>query len=99
MRHFCHAEKIEINSDSGRKGCKRGYGGAYARIWLNLLLAGVWSQAVRFVLGAFGRNLASVALETFSHLIQFIKKFYKCYFSSAICKNIVRINCITLQHK
>jgi hypothetical protein len=28
---------------------------------------GVWSQAVGFCVGAFGRNLASVAVKMFSH--------------------------------
>jgi hypothetical protein len=30
----------------------------------------------RFCAGAFGRNLASVAVKMFSHLIYFTKKFY-----------------------
>jgi hypothetical protein len=30
----------------------------------------------RFCVGAFGRNLASVAVKIFSHLIYLIKKFY-----------------------
>jgi hypothetical protein len=40
------------------------------------LESGGWSYV-----GAFGRNLASVAVKTSSHDIQFITKFYKsCYF-------------------
>jgi hypothetical protein len=42
-------EKLKLNSDdgdSGGKKCKRGYGG----VWRSLRLAGVWSQAVGFVL-------------------------------------------------
>jgi hypothetical protein len=45
----------------------------------------------QFCVGAFGRNLASVAMKIFSHY--FTKKFYKfCIFNTAI-------NCITVQHK
>jgi hypothetical protein len=36
--------------DSGSKKRKRGYGGACGGIWRSLHLAGVWSQAVGFVL-------------------------------------------------
>jgi hypothetical protein len=41
----------------------------------------------RFCVGAFGRNLVSVAMKTFSHLIYFIK-------ISAICKDNAAINVI-----
>jgi hypothetical protein len=37
-------------SDSGSKKCKRGYGGAYRRVWRSLRLAGVFYQVVGFVL-------------------------------------------------
>jgi hypothetical protein len=53
----------------------------------------------RFCVGAFGRNLASVAVKMFSHSIYFIKKFYKFCTFSAICKDNAAINCITVQHK
>jgi hypothetical protein len=48
---------------------------------------------------AFGRNLASVAVKMFSHSINFIKKFFKCYAFNAICKHNGVINCITVQRK
>jgi hypothetical protein len=48
-----------------------------------------------FCVGAFDRNLASVAMEVFSHLTDFnFKKLYTCTFS-AICKDVAAINCIT----
>jgi hypothetical protein len=53
--------------DSGSKKCKRGCGGSYG---------GVWSQAVGFLVGPFGKILASVTVKMFSRLIYFIKKFY-----------------------
>lgn len=34
-------------------------------------------MAVSFFVCAFGRNLVSVTVKTFSHLIYFIKKFYE----------------------
>jgi hypothetical protein len=46
-------KKLKLSSeggDSGSKKCKRGYGDAYDGVWQSLRLAGVWSQAVRFVL-------------------------------------------------
>jgi hypothetical protein len=46
-------KKLKLSSDggdSGSKKYKRGYGGADDGVWQNLRLAGVWSQAVGFVL-------------------------------------------------
>jgi hypothetical protein len=46
-------EKLKLSFDGGNSGskkCKRGYGGAYDGVWRSLLLAGVWTQAVGFVL-------------------------------------------------
>jgi hypothetical protein len=42
--------KVAKGGDSGIKKCKRNCGGAYGGVWRNLRLAGVWSQAVDFVL-------------------------------------------------
>jgi hypothetical protein len=42
---------------------------------------------------------ASVAVKMFSHLIYFIKKFYKCCTFNAICKDNAVINCVTFQSK
>jgi hypothetical protein len=41
---------ISDSRDSGSKKCKLSYGGAYDGVWRSLLLAGVWSLAVSFVL-------------------------------------------------
>jgi hypothetical protein len=46
----------------------------------------------RFCVGAFGRNLASVAVKMFSHLIYFMKKFYKFCTFNTICKDNAAIN-------
>jgi hypothetical protein len=46
-------EKLKLSSDdgdSGSKEWKRGYYSAYGGVWRSLRLAGVWSQAVGFVL-------------------------------------------------
>jgi hypothetical protein len=53
----------------------------------------------RFCVGAFGRNLASVAVKMFSHLIYSKNKFYTLCAFNAICQNYAAINCITFQHK
>jgi hypothetical protein len=57
---------------------------------------GVWKSGGRFCVGAFGRNLASVAVKMFPHLIRFIRKFYTY---NMICKDNAAINCIIVQHK
>jgi hypothetical protein len=45
-------------------------------------LAGVWSQVVGFVFANFDRNVFSVSVKMFSHLIHFIKNVI--YFN-AVC--------------
>jgi hypothetical protein len=52
----------------------------------------------RFCVGAFGWNLVSFAVKMFSHLNYSIQAFYRCTFN-AICKDIVAISFIILQHK
>jgi hypothetical protein len=48
-----------------------------------------------FGVGAFHRNLASVAINMFSRSIYFINKFYKCCTFSAICKDNDALSRIT----
>jgi hypothetical protein len=49
----CDAEfKISSNGGSnGSKKLKRGYYDTYVGVWQTMILAGVWSQAVRFMWG------------------------------------------------
>jgi hypothetical protein len=68
-------------AESGSKKWKRGYDGAYGAVWRSLESGG------RFGAGAFGRNLASVAMKMCSNLIFFKKKFYKFYTFNAISKD------------
>jgi hypothetical protein len=65
------------DGDSGSKKCERGYGGAYSELWRSLRLARVCGleSGGRFCVGAFGRNLASVAVKMFSHLIYLRRNF------------------------
>jgi hypothetical protein len=63
------------------------------------LFGGSLESGGRFFVGAFGRNLALVAVKMFSHLIYFINKFYKFCTFNAIYEDDAEINCITLQHK
>jgi hypothetical protein len=68
-------EKLKLNSnagDSGSKNCKQG------SPWFcrSLRLVGVWSQAVCFCVGVSVKNVASVALDMFTHFIYFAKKLY-----------------------
>jgi hypothetical protein len=73
------------------------------RLWWGLAesLAGVCSleSGGRFCFGAFGRNVASVAVKMFSLLIYFIKKFYKFYTFNTVSKDNAAINYITVQNK
>jgi hypothetical protein len=99
-------KRLKLSSgggDSGSKKCKRdmgapevGSGGVC--VWREYR---VWSQesGSPFCVGAFGRNLASVAVKMFSHLIYFIKTFYNFCAFSVICKDNAAISCITVQHK
>jgi hypothetical protein len=63
------------------------------------LFGGSMDSGGRFWVGAFGRNLASVAVRMFSHFAYFKKKCYKCCSFNAICKYNAAINCVTVQHK
>jgi hypothetical protein len=61
----------------------------------------VWLQSgarLSVCVGAFGRNLASVAVKMFSLLIYFID-FFMNFVLSMCCKDNVAINCITGGHK
>jgi hypothetical protein len=95
-------EKNKLSSDGGDSGsnkCKK-------QLWWRLMwglaesvFGGSLESGSRICVGAFGRNLASVAVKMFSDLIYFIKKFYKCYSFNAIRRDAAAINCITIQHK
>jgi hypothetical protein len=72
------------------------------RLWWGLAespFGGSLESGGRFCVGALGRNLDSVAVKNFSHLIYFIKKFYKFYTFNVICKDNSAINCITVKDK
>jgi hypothetical protein len=98
-------EKLKFISGSGdcsSKKCKQGYGDTCSGVWWSLRLAVrslELSQAVGFVLVCLVGLLTSVVVKMFSHLIYFIKKFYKFCTFIVICKDNVAINFITLQHK
>jgi hypothetical protein len=70
MRRSCDSgKKLKLSSDggdSGRKKCKRSYGGACGGVWRSL------ESGDRFCVGAFGRNQASrmgeINLEGRDHL-------------------------------
>jgi hypothetical protein len=72
------------------------------RLWWDMeesAFGGSLESGGRFCVSAFDRNLVSVAVKMFSHLIYFIKKFYKFCNFNAFCKDNAAINCITIQHK
>jgi hypothetical protein len=51
------------------------------RLWWGLAesaFSGGLEAGGRFSVGAFGRNLASVAVKKFSRELYIVKKFYKC---------------------
>jgi hypothetical protein len=44
-----HLKSSSDGGESGGNRCKRSYSGAFGGVWRSLLLIGVWSQAVGFV--------------------------------------------------
>jgi hypothetical protein len=48
----------------------------------------------RFRVGAFGRNLASVAMKMFSRVIRFVNRFYEFCIFNAVLKYSAAINCV-----
>jgi hypothetical protein len=63
------------------------------RLWYGLMesaFGGSLESCGRFCLSEFYRNLASVALNMFLHLISCL---------IAICKDNAAINCVTIQHR
>jgi hypothetical protein len=59
-------KKLKLSSEGGDSGGKKfrlGYGGACGGVWQNL------ESCCRFCVDEFGRNLASVAMKMFPHLI------------------------------
>jgi hypothetical protein len=94
-------KQSKLNSDSvgcGSKRCKQGYGDACGGsggvcIWRSLESGG------RFCVCAFGRSLALVTLNIFSHLLYFIKTFYAFRAFNAICKYNAAINCNSTQRR
>jgi hypothetical protein len=74
----------------------------WCRLWWGLsesVFGGSLESGGWYCVGAFGRNLASVAAKMFLHLIYFIKTFYTFCTLNAIHKINAAINCITVQHK
>jgi hypothetical protein len=64
------------------------------------VFGGSLKSGSRFLVGAFGRNLASVAVKMFSHLILLKKKiFYKFCIFNTFFKDNAAINCINVRHK
>lgn len=47
----------------------------------------------------FDKNLTSIVVKIFSHLIFSIKTFYKCFTFNAICKDNVPISRIAVKGK
>jgi hypothetical protein len=68
------------------------------RQWCGSAFGGSLESDGGFCVGAFGRNLASVAVKMYSHQLTF-NKFYKFCSTNAICKHNAAISCITVQHK
>jgi hypothetical protein len=92
VRRLCDMakKKTKLSSEGGNCGskkCKRGSGGVYGGVWGSLRLAGDHTARRSICVGASGRNLASVAVKTFSHLICFINKFHTCCTFDAMCQH------------
>jgi hypothetical protein len=92
-----HGKKFKLNSvsdDSGRKKCKRRCGG----VWRSLCLAGIWSQAVGFVL----LRLAGIWLQSpsrFFYIQCTLQRHFINFVLCAICEDNAAINSITVHKK
>jgi hypothetical protein len=67
------------------------------RVWWGLaesVFGRSLESGCRFCVYTFVRNLVSIAVKMFSHLIDLVKTFYKCTFS-AICEHTAAVNCIS----
>jgi hypothetical protein len=76
--------------------------GLWLYLWWGLTefaFGGSLESGDRFCVGVFGRNLVSVAVKMFSHLIFSSKKFDGFCTFNAICKDNSAINCVIVQHK
>jgi hypothetical protein len=85
-----YGNKLKLSSDGGdpsARKCKRGCGGAYVAVWRRLRNSGI-RRSVLYC--AFDSNLASVAVKMFSHVINFIKKCYKCVLSVLFSKIVLK---------
>jgi hypothetical protein len=72
------------------------------RLWWGLAesaFSGSLESGGRFCVGAFGRNMASVAVKIFSNSIYFIKKSFNFCTFNAICKDKSAIHCMIVQYK
>jgi hypothetical protein len=56
------------------------------------VFGGIVESGGRFCVGTIWRNVVSVAEKMFSHLIYFIKTFYKFCTFNAICKDNAAVN-------
>jgi hypothetical protein len=77
-----------------------------ARIWWRLwwsveesAFGGSLESGGRFCVGAFSRNLASVDVKMFPHLIPLIKTLFKFCTFNVVCKDNAAVNYINVQHK
>jgi hypothetical protein len=86
-------KKLELNFGNGAALVTRNTSEAMVRLIMGFAQSlGVRSQVVSFVL----LNLVSVAMKMFSHLISFIKIFYKLCTLNIIYSNNVAISCIII---
>jgi hypothetical protein len=72
------------------------------RLWwgqAELAFGGSLESGSWFLVGVFGRNLASVAVKMFSNVIYFEKEFCQFCTFNAICKDNTAIHFITVKHK
>jgi hypothetical protein len=98
--HECtvHAMRKQINqsSDGGDSGSKNASEAMVGSAFGGSLASGVKRSVLCWC--AWQESGVSCR-EDFSHLIYFIRKFYKCYNFNAICTDNATINCIAVQHK
>jgi hypothetical protein len=94
-------KKFKLSSD-GRELVARNSNEAMVALIVGSGRVCVWQESesgVRRSVLCWCRDLASVAVKMFSHLIYYMKTFCKSSTFNAICKYNAAINCIIVQYK
>jgi hypothetical protein len=97
----CGKNLSSDGGDSGRKKCKRGYGGASGGVWRSLRLVGVRSQESGVRLSVLCWCIWQESASVVVVLVSFDNGVWRSPNGSrvSLCKDNTAVNCITVQNK